>query len=147
MPSLRFASCLHIGPYGPGIQEAWTRLYRWAAPRGLIGPATKIAGVSWDNPGYSPAKQCRYSVCIPIPEDLEASEDVLILDFPARRYLCLGYEGPEADFAAAYTALYRRYLPESGYEPEDDPSIELYRSASAKQGFDLDIALPVRPLA
>lgn len=147
MPALRFASCLHIGPYGPGIREAWARLHRWAGPRGIIGPETVSVGVSWDNPEICAPDRCRYSACLPLPEGIEASDDIVVVAFPARSYLCLHFLGPEADFSAAYAGLYRRYLPESGFEPEDDPAIEFYRSAAgAERGFDVDIALPVRPL-
>ena len=147
MPALRFASCLHIGEYGPGVGEAWERLYRWAGPRGLLGQKTLAAGVSWDNPDICPSDRCRYSACVPIPETMEVSSEVVVVAFPPRKYLCLHYAGPEAGFSAAYGNLYRRYLPESGFEPEDDPAIEFYRRpASAEAGFDADIALPVRPL-
>jgi AraC family transcriptional regulator len=152
LPALRFASCLHIGPYGPGIHEAWSRLYRWAGPRGILGPSSFAAGVSWDNPELCPPESCRYSACIAIPDEIEPSGEVVLLAFPARNYLCLEFRGPEAEFAAAYDRLYGRVLPESGCEPEDAPAIELYKGpagspAGGASGFDLDIALPVKPLA
>jgi AraC family transcriptional regulator len=152
LPAFRFASCLHIGPYGPGIQEAWNRLCRWAGPRGFLGPRAEggtwqAAGISWDNPEHCPPKRCRYSTCIEIPPEVEPSGDILLLSFPARSYLCLHYTGSDADFTAAYSELFRRVLPASSLEPEDDPAIELYRgSMPGAAGFDLDIALPVRPL-
>jgi AraC family transcriptional regulator len=146
MPALRFASCIHVGPYGPGIGEAWGRLNRWAGPRRLLGPKTGTAGVSWDNPEICPAESCRYSVCLPIGDEVEPSGDAILLSFPARSYLCLRYSGPEAGFAAAYSRLYRTHLPESGFEPEDDPAIEFYRGPARSASFDLDIALPVRAL-
>lgn len=152
LSALRFASCLHIGQYGSGIHEAWSRLYRWAGPRGLLGPQTFTAGVSWDNPELCPPESCRYSACIAIPDELEISGDVVLLTFPARNYLCLGFCGREADFSAAYNSLYSCILPESGCEPEDAPAIELYKiqtdSPSGETSpFDLDIALPVKSLA
>jgi AraC family transcriptional regulator len=152
MPALRFASCLHVGPYGPGIHEAWGRLGRWAGPRGLFGRSkdggeAQAVGISWDNPDICPPERCRYSACIAIPDELEPSGKVVVLCFPARTYLCLHYAGDEEGFAAAYGSLYRRYLPESGFEPEDDPAIEFYHGFERRaKGFDLDIALPVRAL-
>lgn len=143
-PALRFASCLHIGPYGEEIAEAWARLYRWAGPRGLLGPNALMAGISWDNPELCPGDRCRYSACIGMPEALETGSDMLLLSFPARSYLCLHFAGPESDFAEAYSSLYKSYLPASGFEPEDDPAIEFQRHPPSPQGgFDLEIALPV----
>ncbi len=146
LPALRLASCLHIGPYGPDIQEAWDRLCRWAGPRGLLGSGTRAAGLSWDNPELCPHGRCRYSACLEIPAGIETGGDVLPLDFPARTYLILSCSGSAVDFSAAYDRLYDRYLPRSGFEPEDDPAIEFYRSIASVGSFDLDIALPVRTL-
>lgn len=146
LPALRFASFLHIGPYGPGVEEAWRRLYAWAGPRGLLGPAARTAGISWDNPELCPPVKCRYSAALLVSEEERLEGAAVPLSFPARTYLCLRYKGLESGFAAAYDELYRRHLPESGFEPEDDPAIELYRGPMGEE-FDLDIALPVRPLA
>jgi AraC family transcriptional regulator len=147
LPALRFASCLHIGPYGEGIGEAWARLGRWAGPRGLFGPGARAAGVSWDNPDICAPERCRYSACLEIPEGLEPSGEVLLLAFPPRSYIALRYEGPEEGLSAAYSRLYREVLPASGFEPEDDPAIEFYRTMKGgDRGFDLEIFLPVREL-
>jgi len=148
LPALRLASCLHVGAYGPGIGEAWGRLFRWSGPRGLLSGPFRSIGLSWDNPDICPTESCRYSACVEIPPDIEVSGDVVILAFPPRTYLCLRFEGAEADFAEAYERLYRRLLPESGFEPEDSPALEMYRSFPGDAArFDLDIALPVRPLS
>ncbi len=146
LPALRFASCIHLGPYGPGIQEAWDRLCRWAGPRGLLGGGGRAAGVSWDNPELCPPELCRYSACLEIPPGVEPSGEVLLLEFPARTYLVLRVSGDGVDFSAAYNRLYGLHLPRSGFEPEDSPAIELYRSLASAGSFDLDIALPVRHL-
>jgi AraC family transcriptional regulator len=147
MPAFRFASCLHIGAYGPGIAEAWERLCRWAGPRRLLGPGMRAAGVSWDNPDVCPPERCRYSACLQIPEGIEPSEDPTLLVFPARTYIVLHYSGGESGFSSAYEELYGELLPRSGFEPEDSPAIELYRGPpGGMAGFSADIALPVRPI-
>lgn len=139
-------------PYGPGISEAWSRLYRWAGPRGILGPQSYAAGISWDNPELCPPGSCRYSACIAIPDELEISGDVVLLTFPARNYLCLEFRGPETEFATAYGILYSRVLPASGCEPEDAPAIEFYKGQAKSfpggdSSFTLEIALSVKPLA
>lgn len=144
-----FATIMSSGGYGPQIGEAWTRLYRWAGPRGLLGGdkgrACPPAGIAWDNPEITAPERCRYSVCLPCPETSEASGEVVFLDIPRRSYLVLSYEGPE--LGAAYGALYGRALQESGFEPEDAPTLEFYRSLIGPSGrFDLDLALPVKAL-
>jgi AraC family transcriptional regulator len=143
-----FASIMSTNGYGRAIEEAWGRLYRWAGPRGILGQgglSGLAAGLAWDSPGITAPERCRYSVCLPCPLGLEASGGVVFLDFPRRSYLVLSYKGP--DLSAAYDALYGKALPESGFEPEDAPALEFYRSvAQPLVVFDLDLALPVRAL-
>jgi len=145
LPALRFASILHYGGYGRGIGEAWRRLFRWAGPRGIAGPVARPAGIAWDNPDITPPEKCRYSACLPAPPGVEASGEVVIVEFPPRTYLAMAYQGP--CLSAAYSLLYGRRLPESGFEPEDGPAIEFYRKQGGPDGsFDLEIDLPVVPL-
>lgn len=144
---LRFASRLHIGPYGEDIGSAWGRLGAWAGPRGLMGPQTRLVGISWDNPDLCPPESCRYSTCVPIPEGLEASGDISILAFPPRSYLSLPVRIPEIDFYTAYDILYRRFLPRSGLEPEDSPAIEFYEPGPRAAGrFEVELCLPVKSI-
>ncbi|MBL8968878.1 MAG: AraC family transcriptional regulator [Spirochaetaceae bacterium] len=147
LPAFRFAAVLHHGGYGAGIDEAWTRLYRWAGPRGLLGPGIRAAGVSWDDPAITPAERCRYSACLEVPAEVEPAGPATLLEFPARSYLVRDFRGPEAGLAAAYTELYRRDLPECGFVPVDAPAIEIYRrSLGPDQVFDLEIAVPVEAI-
>lgn len=144
-----FASIMSSGGYGPQIGEAWARLYRWAGPRGLLGSgqgqASPPAGIAWDSPEITAPERCRYSVCLNAPEGIEATGEVVFLDIPRRSCLVLSYQGP--DLSAAYGALYGRALLESGFEPEDAPALEFYRSLGRPmESFDLDLALPVRAL-
>lgn len=144
-----FATIMTSGGYGPQIGDAWARLYRWAGPRGLLGgskgQACPPAGIAWDSPDITAPERCRYSVCLACPEEIEASGEVVLLDFPRRSYLVLSYEG--SDLSAAYEALYGRALLESGFEPEDAPALEFYRSPIDPSGrFDLDLALSVKAL-
>lgn len=148
MGPFHFASVMSSGGYGPSIERAWGKLCRWAGPRGLLGPAGLegiAAGLAWDSPEITAPERCRYSVCLACPEGVEASGEVVFLEVPRRTCLVLSYKG--ADLGAAYDALYGKALPESGFEPEDAPALEFYRSLGRPMKiFDLDIALPVKNL-
>lgn len=142
----RFVSVLSTGGYGPSIEAAWARLCRWAGPRRLLGPGSVAAGIAWDSPEITPPERCRYSVCLSSPPGLETSGEIVSLSLPEMTCLVLSYKGP--DLSAAYSSLYKTCLPSSGFEPEDSPAIEFYRSmAKPMKVFDLEIALPVKALA
>ncbi len=70
-PGCRVACVRQIGPYGPTLQDAWTRSTKWAGKNGLLGPETAALGISWDNPELTPPERCRYDACVVLPEDFQ----------------------------------------------------------------------------
>jgi AraC family transcriptional regulator len=60
------------------------------------------------------------------------------------------YSGTADRIPQAWDVLYRSWLPDSGYEPDDRPCLELYRGNPQVLGrpgtFRADLCVPVRPL-
>jgi AraC family transcriptional regulator len=146
MAELRLAAFFRTGPYGPGVGEVYGSLFRWAGPRGLLGPKALTLGISWDNPEITAPEHCRYSACVSIPPNVEVSGEAVLVTYPATDYLVLSYKGPEAGLSDAYSRLYRVHLPASGFEPRDFPALEFYKEMTSERMFDVDIAIPVRPI-
>lgn len=149
MPAWHVAYVRHLGGYGPGVQEAWAKLMRWAGPRGLFGPQTTMLGISHDNPHITSPSKCRYDACIPAPADLQPEREIGIADIPGGTCAVLRFEGPGEQILAAYNSLYGDWLPQSGYQPADSPCYEMYHGnpESHPQGyFVFDICMLVKPL-
>ncbi len=70
-----------------------------------------------------------------------------MLDIPAGRYALRCLSGPYARINATVNALYTRWLPGSGYEPADAPTLERYLNSPRHATSALlrtEILIPVR---
>ncbi|MGK7870711.1 AraC family transcriptional regulator [Falsiroseomonas sp. E2-1-a20] len=128
-PPLRLAALAHRGPYAE-MGTVFDRLMAWAAARRLVGPETRFLGLYHNDPATVPARELLSDACLTVPagvpEGMESSDGVRILDLPASRVAVLVFKGPYAELERAYTWLYRDWLPASGEEPADQPPREDY---------------------
>jgi AraC family transcriptional regulator len=148
MPAWHVAYVRHVGGYGPEVQEAWTKLTRWAGPRGLLGPQTTMLGIAHDDPHVTPRGKVRYDACVPVPADIGPGQEIGIADIPAGTAAVFRFEGAPDQILAAYDALYREWLPQSGYQPADMPCYEIYNGNPEVRPGHLvfDICMLVKPL-
>lgn len=148
IPAFTIAYVRHVGPYGPGVGQAYGRLFQWAGPRGLMGPAMRLLGVSHDSPDVTDPAKCRYDAALEVPTGTAADGDIGIAEIPAGAYGVLRFRGPQEGISQAYQSLYRIWLPDSGYEPADRPPLEFQLKnpdAEPKGVFEMEICIPIRP--
>jgi AraC family transcriptional regulator len=124
-PALRLAALAHRGPYST-MGGSFDRLMAWAAARRLVGPETRFIALYHNDPVTVPEAELLSDACLTVPEGVEASDGVRILELPPSRVAALLFKGPYAELEAAYTWLYRDWLPASGEEPGDQPPREDY---------------------
>ncbi len=131
------------------IHEAYETLFKWAGPRGLCGPGSKVIGASYDNPEITPIAKCRYDACLTIPEGIQPEGTVSVKEFPAGKYAVCRWRGRPQDLGAVFQALLGEWFPSSGYQPGDAPCLEFYYSdpdRDPKGEADINICVPVKPL-
>ncbi len=139
----------HGGYKHEKIKETWDKLCSWGGANGQLGPDTKFIGISYDNPEITPEDKCRYDACITISEDIKPSDGVDELVIKGGKYAVYRFEGTHLEIKNGYKALYGEWLPNSGFEPADNPCFELYHKGPEEepQGlFIMDICVPVKPL-
>ncbi len=124
-PALRLACLPHRGKY-EAIGTVYDRLLAWAGPRGLVTPEARCIALYHDDPHSVPEKDLRSDAGITVAAGVEGSEGVRIVELPPTRAAVLVFKGPYAELEAAYTWLYREWLPGSGEEPGDQPAREDY---------------------
>jgi AraC family transcriptional regulator len=151
LPAYHVAYLRNIGPYGPGsgIADLWRRLETWATARDLWTADRVCLGIAHDDPMVTEAAKCRYDAAIVIPAGFEAGGAVNVVDIPGGKHATLEFAGGAHDIGAAWSQLYARWLPQSGYQPEDRIGFELYRGEAWDMKTGLvrcDICVPVRPL-
>lgn len=147
---MRVAYVRHLGGYTvEGIGEAYEKLMQWAGPRNLMGPGTRVVGISHDNPDITPGDKCRYDACITVDEGVEARGPVSVKDLPGGTCAVYRFRGKAEEIADAYRSLFGDWLPSSGYQPGDAPCMEFclndpHQDPEGK--FTMDICIPVKPL-
>jgi AraC family transcriptional regulator len=148
-PAYHVAYMRYVGPFGAhGIPELWGRFWKWVATRGVDGDIT--LGVAHDDPAITPPDKCRYDACIVVPRDFTPDRWVNVSDIPGGKYAVSEFVGAAHEIQEAWDAVYRGWLPMSGWQPDDRPCYELYRGNPTvdvrKRVFRCDLCVPVRPL-
>jgi len=124
-PDTRVVFARHIGAYA-AVGSAWQKLYAFAGPRQLLGPATTHIGISRDVPTLTATDQLRYDACITLDHDVPASGEIGVQTIRGGCFAVFLHAGPYEAFGSTYDAIYRDWLPASGAQLRDAPVFELY---------------------
>jgi AraC family transcriptional regulator len=146
---MKVAFLRHVGPYeGEELSKTWGRLLAWAGPRGLLGPRSKLVGISRDNPHVTPADKLRYDACLATDQPWEPEGEIGQQEIAGGEYAVTTHQGPYEKLPETYAQLYGDWLPQSGREPADSPSFQVYRNTpkdTAPEDLQTDIYVPLRP--
>lgn len=145
VPAMGVAFMRHVGPYLE-VGGTWSKLMSWAAPRGLLGPNSKMIGIVHDDPDVTPADKLRYDACIPVAPDFRPEGEVGVQQLAGGDYAVATHRGPYEKLNESYRRLYGEWLPASGREPRSAPAFEVYRNSpmnAAPEDLLTDIYLPL----
>jgi len=124
-PTLRVAALAHHGDY-LNIGNTFERLAAIAGGQGLFGAGTRSFGIYYDDPASTPREALRSDACVTLPDGKTPSGELQLREIRGGRYAVTLHVGPYAELHFPYTWLYGTWLPTSGEEPADAPSIEEY---------------------
>jgi AraC family transcriptional regulator len=130
------------------LLAGFDRLMDWGRRRGLV-PGAQLIGRALDDLDITPMPKFRFDWCLVLPAGQAADGDVSFGVIPANRYAVVRCAGDLHKEDRAWKYLFHAWLPGSGYQPADEPTLEVYRRHPLELGwetFDLDCYLPVRPL-
>jgi len=148
-PAQRIAYERVIGSFDPRrLLAGFDRLMAWGRRHGLV-PGAQLIGMTLDDPDITPMKKFQFDWCLVLPPGHEPDGDVSLGLIPANRFALVHCEGDVRKEERAWRYLFHAWLPGSGYEPTNDPLMEVYRRHPLEVGwdtFDLDCCLPVRSL-
>ena len=139
-PAQRVVAMRHKGPLAT-IPHTHRRLQIQARPHAV----TQWLGAFYGDP--EEAAGFRYYAAAVSPEPWPIPCEVEELELPAGRYAVHRLVGPYARIDAAVNALYVRWLPASGYEPDNRPSLEHYLNSSrnaTQTELQTDLMIPIR---
>ena len=153
LPETEIAYVRHVGPFqgrSEVFAELFGRLMRWAGPRGLLqGDGVQMLSVYHDDPDITDETRQRVSVGLAVPADTSASGEIGRMTLPGGRYAIAHAVIDPARYGDAWDWVYGEWLPESGYQPDDRPALELYRNdpeQHPEKKHVVDICVPVKPL-
>jgi AraC family transcriptional regulator len=98
----------------------------WAGMRGLIGPASRFLGISWDDPEITPPDRLRYDAAITLAGPIQPEGEFGVTELAGGEYATLLHKGPYENLSATYRLIFGAWLPLSGRELRDVPCFELY---------------------
>ncbi|HOG65362.1 MAG TPA: AraC family transcriptional regulator, partial [Spirochaetota bacterium] len=151
-PAMTLAYVRHVGPYagdGELFGRLFGRLCAWAGPRGFLGPDATMLTIYHDNPEIVDDEKLRISVCCSVPEGTKPDGDIGIMEMAAGRNVHARFELSTDEFGSAWNWLFSKWLPESGYQPDDRPCYEHYLNdpSTHPEGKHLvEIVTSIKPL-
>ena len=145
-PPIRLAALPHQGAYHE-ISRAFQKLSAVMASRDLFRSAGRMIAVFYDDPQSVAEPDLRSHAGFELnnPADLAAPLEAVTL--PGGRQAVLTYKGPYAGLPAAYDELFGIWLPQSGEEPADMPSFEVYLNTpmeTAPEDLVTELHLPLK---
>ena len=147
MPELNLIYCRHMGAYNK-IGQAYEKLFKWAMPRGLVTPGTKTVTVYRDDPAITSIDKVRQDASIIVTGNVKVEGEIGKSTVQAGKYAVGHFEIKETEFEQAWNTMCS-WLTESGYQPDDGCTYELYHndySEHPEHKFIVDICIPVKPL-
>ncbi len=147
MPELNLIYCRHMGAFNQ-IGQAYEKLFKWAAPRGLVTAATKTVTVYHDDPAITTIDKVRQDASILVEGSVKVEGEIGKSTIPAGKYAVGHFEIKETEFEQAWNTICS-WLTESGYQPTDSPTYEYYHNdynEHPEHKFIVDICIPVKPL-
>ena len=124
-PTLRVAALAHHGDY-LNIGNTFERVAAIAGGQGLFGAGTRSFGIYYDDPASTPRDALRADACLTLPDGKTPAGELQMREIRGGRYAVTLHVGPYAELHIPYTWLYGTWLPQSGEEAADAPSIEEY---------------------
>jgi AraC family transcriptional regulator len=153
LKSQTLAYVRYIGPYEGDaalFESLFSRLYQWADPRELITGQTQCLAVYHDSIDITALDKLRVSACITVPPSTRVTGEVGKMRLSKGKYASARFTLGPSDYYEAWNWLFSRWLPSSGYAPDDGPCFELYPPMEQEEKeceqMTVDICIPVTPL-
>ena len=142
----------HTGAYkgkSDLFMKLFTRLYSFAARRGFIGPGTKWYAVYHDYGDLTKEEMLRLSVCMSIEVDFDGQGEFGCMQLAGGKYAVGRFVLDTEEYQGAWDYMVSKWLPESGYMPDDRLCFEYYPPQEYENDStrrSVEIFIPITPL-
>lgn len=114
------------GPYGKVAGEAFGVLCQFAGPRGLLGPSSRMIGISHDDPHVTDEAKFRYDACVTVDREVQVEGDVSQKTLAGGKYAVFLHQGSYDGYQHTYDQIFKSWLPGSGEKLREEPCFEIY---------------------
>lgn len=145
-PPRRMAAMTHRGPY-PEIGEAFEKASTIIGARGLFPQVRGMLGVYHDDPSAVPPADLRSHAGFELADEVAIPEGVEEVTLEGGRAAVLCFKGHYSGLPAAYDYLFGEWLSQSGEEPRDAPTYEVYLNSpmdTAPDDLLTEICVPLK---
>lgn len=145
-PPIRLAALPHQGAYHE-ISRAFQKLSAVMASRDLFRNSGRMIAVFYDDPQSVAESALRSHAGFELTGTADLAAPLEAVTLPGGRQAVLTYKGPYAGLPAAYDELFGIWLPQSGEEPADTPSFEVYLNSpmdTAPENLVTELHLPLK---
>ncbi|OFX43549.1 MAG: hypothetical protein A2046_01485 [Bacteroidetes bacterium GWA2_30_7] len=136
-----------IGDYkGEGTANAWNKVCEFAQKKRLFGWKNEFIGISHDDPEITDSEKLRYDACISISKEVKPEGEIGVKEIEGGKYAIFLHKGAYENFQQTYNAIYKQWLPTSGFELRNLPCFEVYLNEPKKtkpQNLKTEIYIPV----
>jgi len=142
----------YVGPFQGDTDlfaDLFNTLSRWAAARSLIGSDTRSFCIVHDNPSITNDRKIRLSCCLSVREDVQPEGEIGRMKIRGGRYARGEFAIDDRQYGQAWGYMFGKWLPSSGYQPDEQPCFEEYPHSSADRSDGKHTVLlwiPVCPL-
>ncbi|AJJ11897.1 gyrI-like small molecule binding domain protein [Yersinia rohdei] len=138
-----------VGPYHETIPQGFKQLSALYTEHHI--PGKDWLALYWDNPETNPPAQLRADVSLSVAPDYvlpeELRDQLQLQVIPGGLYAVYHTRVTDDDYAKAWSELYHRHLPQSGYQPAEGACYEVYLNDGTVDGyFDIEIYQSVTPV-
>ncbi|MBS4536544.1 AraC family transcriptional regulator [Clostridium sp. D2Q-14] len=142
----------HTGPYegnGKLFEELFLKLYSFTNSKKYIRNDSKWFVVYHDFDDLTMEEQLRISVCMSINEDIQVDGEFGSMILEGGKYVVGRFLLKSDEYKLAWNYMLSKWLPQSGYIPDDRMCFEYYPPQGCYENKEekiVDIFIPITPL-
>lgn len=143
IPYCSIAYIRQVGAYGEGNIKTMEKLKDWAKANNLMNSKTVIFGIAHDNPQITPPENCRYDVCILLPdENFPVGSDVQLGKIAGGKHVVFTVTHTAEAVQQAWVDIFP-VLSDNGYLPDTTrPIMERYAAEKIEKHL-CEICVPI----
>ena len=127
--------------------EAYGKLWAYVKENKLYSAGIEHLTMGQDDPHVTDVDKLRTDVCLVIHKPAEPKGEIGIREVPGGKFLVFTYVGSYDNLYDVFDTIYRKWLPESGYELRMEQGFEVYKNnpdQATPDKLKTEIYLPIQ---